>query len=270
VLGTYLFVHFAQLLPWGTELFSRRGVIPSATQSPLAFFFPNVLATWDGPIAVSILLLGSIVASAAFALDVHARAAAFGLWYVSACLLGRNPLIANPAMPYVGWMLLAFACSAPDRGAKGDTKGSSWPREIQAVAWFLLALGYSYSGIAKLSSPSWLDGTALRHVLENPLARPGHLREALLALPTPCLAFMTWSVLALEAAFAPLALFRRLRPALWLLTFAMHLALLAIVNFADLSLGMLIFQILTFDPSWLATPLVASESRQRRFGQVTT
>src|SRR5262249_38270579 len=35
--GLYLVVHFAQLLPWGAELFSSRGALPDAAASPLAF-----------------------------------------------------------------------------------------------------------------------------------------------------------------------------------------------------------------------------------------
>ena len=46
-----------------------------------------------------------------------------------------------------------------------------------------MAAGYSYGGFTKLTSPSWLDGSALSHVLSNPLARPTLLREWLLAQP---------------------------------------------------------------------------------------
>lgn len=35
LLGLYLLVHFADLVPWGAELFSRRGVLPDASVSPL-------------------------------------------------------------------------------------------------------------------------------------------------------------------------------------------------------------------------------------------
>ena len=35
LLGAYLFVHFAQLLPWAGEVFSSAGMLPDAAQSPL-------------------------------------------------------------------------------------------------------------------------------------------------------------------------------------------------------------------------------------------
>ena len=73
-----------------------------------------------------------------------------------------------------------------------------------------MALGYTLQRLHQAVSPSWVDGTALARVLENPLARPGALRELLLALPDRCCcALATWGALALELLFAPLALFAR-------------------------------------------------------------
>jgi hypothetical protein len=118
-----------------------------------------------------------------------------------------------------------------------------------------MALGYTYSGYAKLVSPSWLDGTAVARVLDNPLARPGLVRTVLLALPDAALRSCTWAVLALELAFAPLALIRRLRPWLWSLMLAMHLGLILVIDFADLSLGMVMLHVFTCDPGWIRRPI---------------
>jgi hypothetical protein len=60
------------------------------------------------------------------------------------------------------------------------------------LSWSLLAAGYSYSGAMKLISPSWIDGSALFHILHNPLARPGVGRELLLQLPASWLQLATW------------------------------------------------------------------------------
>jgi predicted DCC family thiol-disulfide oxidoreductase YuxK len=61
----------------------------------------------------------------------------------------------------------------------------------------------------------------------------------------------TWSALGLELLFAPLALFRRIRPWIWLAMIGLHLGLLVMVDFADLTLGMLLIHFLTFDPAWI-------------------
>ena len=267
VFSIYLLVHFLQLLPWGTELFSHRGVLPRGMDSPLLHLFPNVLALSDAPATVTILLTVSAVLTIFFGIGLYDRAAALGLWYIWACLFGRNPLIANPSLPFVGWLLLAhvFVPPAPygSWAARGRVDpGGGWrmPPALFAAAWIVLALSYTYSGYTKLISPSWRDGTALARVLDNPLARPGSLREMLLALPPWILHLGTWSALALELGFAPLALVRRLRPWLWGLMLLMHLSLIALIDFADLSLGMVMIHLFTWDPGWIP-PLRAGTER---------
>jgi hypothetical protein len=257
VLGLYLAVHFAQLVPWGPELFSSQGVLPDASLSPLARF-PNLLAAWDAPALVTAMLVVATVAGLALAVGLHDRIAAVLLWYIGACLFGRNPLIANPAMPYVGWMLLAHAClpRQPSRADGGNARSSVLPADMRAAAWILLALGYTYSGFTKLASPSWLDGTAVARVLDTPLARPGALRDLLLLLPTGCLQLVTWGTLGLELAFAPLALLPRLRPLLWTAALGLHAVLLVLLDFADLTLGMIVFHLFTFDPAWVTASAV--------------
>ena len=261
--GTYLFVHFAHLMPWGAELFSRQGILPQGSVSPVLRLFPNVLAVWDTPTAVTTLLVIAVGGSLGFAIGYYDRLAAVVLWYIWACLFGRNPLIANPGLPYVGWLLLAHAClPAAPYGSwaarnRSDPAGS-WQMtpSIYAAAWILMAVGYTYSGLWKLTSPSWLDGTALTRVMENPLARPGLIRDSLLSLPEWMLHLKTWGALALEIAFAPLALIPRFRPWIWGLMLMMHFALMAVVDFADLSLGMVMVHLFTFNPTWIR-PLTA-------------
>ena len=255
-LGAYLCVHLASLVPWGAELFSRDGMLPAAEVSPLARVLPNVLVVWDDPLVVVGCLSVGVVLSLLLALGLFDRVAAIGLWYLWACLFARNPLIGNPGMPYVGWLLLAHACLPAVRTWRRPTgrtqRVEAWrlPPTIFAVAWLLLALGYTYSGLTKLGSPSWIDGSAVAHILDNPLARPTRLREALLGLPPQFLALVTWGALAMEILAAPLALWRRLRPWLWMLLTVFQLSLLVLLDFADLTLGMLLIHAFTFDPAW--------------------
>ena len=270
--GAYLLVHFAQLLPWGGELFSSGGALPQARASPIAFVFPNVLSWFDPPWFVVGLLGSAFVAAPLFALGWRDREAAVWLWYVWACLFGRNPLIANPGLPYVGWMLLAHAClpRAPygSLAALGRSDpGGSWrmPGGIFAAAWILMALGYTFSGVTKLASPSWLDGSALTRVLDNPLARPGPARELALEMPAALMRAATWCALGLELAFAPLALLRKARSWLWTAMLLLHLSLIALIDFADLSLGMVMLHGLTFDPAWIPAGPARREVRERLF-----
>jgi predicted DCC family thiol-disulfide oxidoreductase YuxK len=258
ILGLYLAAHFASLIPWGAELFSNAGMMPDARASPLAILFPNVLAWIDAPWLVTALLALGAAGSLLLAAGLQDRWAAVGVWYVWACLLGRNPLILNPGIPYVGWILLAHAClprapfgSWEARGRVDPGGGWRFTPSLFAAAWIVMAVGYTFSGATKLTSPSWLDGTALARILDNPLARPGPMRDLFLDLPSPLLAACTWGVLGLEIGFAPLALIGRLRPWLWGTMLALHLSLIALIDFADLSLGMVMLHLFTFDPAWV-------------------
>lgn len=256
--GVYLLVHFAQLVPYGAELFSNEGVLPDGSASVFLGLFPNVLALVDGPDAVTTLLVSACVASVLFALGIQDRIMAVLLWYLWACLFGRNPLISNPSLPYVGLLLLVCAGmpSAPygswaARGRADPAGGWRAPVPLLRVVWILLALGYSYSGWTKLASPSWRDGTAVARVLDNPLTRPDGLGPLLAELPEPVLRGLTWAALGLELGFALFALLRVLRPVVWGAMLAMHLGLIAVVDFADLSLAMVLVHLFTFDRRWV-------------------
>jgi hypothetical protein len=255
--GVYLAIHFAMLIPFGTELFSNQGVLPDAYASPLAFLFPNILCVADSPAVVLTMLVTGVIAAMFFAAGRFDRTAAVTLWYVLACAFGRNPLIANPSLPYVGWLLLAHLAVPPVR-----QRDWVMPGNLFGAAWIVMAAGYTYSGWTKLASPSWLDGTALERLLSNPLARPTALRDLLLTLPSALLTGATWLTLALELMYAPLALSRRARPWIWLAMLGLHLSLLVIVDFADLTLGMVMLHFFTFDRAWLrfARPVEDSPS----------
>lgn len=257
VFGAYLLVHFACLLPWGVEMFSNQGVMPGSA-SPMLKLFPNMFLLCDSPAFVTGVLALAAGLSVMFAVGYRDRTAAVLLWYIWACLYGRNPLIANPGLPYVGLLLLVHACLPPApygslaaRGRVDPRGGWFMPQGIFNVVWILMAIGYSYSGFTKLVSPSWVDGTALEHVLNNPLARPGIGREVMLLLPPMVLKLMTWGALSLELFYAPFALSRKTRPWIWALMLSMHLGLIFLIDFADLSFGMVVLHLFTFDPSWV-------------------
>jgi len=256
--GIYLAWHFACLIPFGEEVLSSAGVFPDASLSPLTRVFPNILAVWDSPLGVTCVLSAAVVLSLMVALGARRRLAALVLWYVWACVLGRNPLIINPGIPYVGWMLLMMALMpSGERGSLdarrlGAEASTSWRFApiMFGVAWAVLAIGYTYSGVMTLGSPSWVDGTALWHVLESPIARDVPWRAWLVSCPG-ALKVLTWGTLALEIAAAPLALTHRTRAWSWFAFMGLHAGILLTVSFTDLTLGMVMIHLVTFDPRWV-------------------
>ncbi|WP_052554252.1 hypothetical protein [Enhygromyxa salina] len=252
VFGLYLLVHFAHLMPWAAELFSNQGVLPDASLSPYVRALPNILGWYDAPwFCVAWVGLGAVL-SAMLALGRGDRWAALLLWVIWASLFGRNPLISNPGLPYVGLLLIVHALT-PSAGALGQPRPARWamPMSLYAVVWILMAVGYSYSGLIKLGSPSWIDGSALTHVLAGPLARSGGLGALLLGLPQPLLRALTWGALGLELGFVVVASSSRARPYVWAAGLLMHLSLMFLVDFVDLSFGMVMLHLFTFDQRWL-------------------
>lgn len=251
--GSYLTVHFIQLIPWGGELFGAHGLMPDPSLNPAHGIFPNPLdlPLADGSITAILVVLAAL--SVLFTAGLWRKPIAILLWFGFTALFHRNNLISNPSIPYVGLLLILSTLVPTGEPWSRGTRRSDWamPVWVFRTAWILMAAGYSFSGFTKLSSPSWVDGSAMQHLLENPLSRPGWIRDLMLALPDGFLSLLTWGTLAAELLFLPLALWSRSRPWIWLAMVIMHVCILGVVDFADLSLGMLMIHLFTFDPGWL-------------------
>lgn len=255
VLGVYLTIHFAMLIPYAPELFGASGVLPDSTILPTYSFFPNLLFWFDDLGSTVLFLTALTLLSIFYTLGIYRRTASLLLWYGWACLLNRNIFISNPGIPYIGWLLLA-SCLIPlgeplALQQKRQEEPWQFPLPLFWGAWCLMGLGYSVSGIHKLGSPSWINGTALSYLLENPLARDWWLRDVLLTVPDFLLHGMTLGVLALEIFALPLFLWHVTRKWAWLGFVGMHIGIMLVIDFADLTLGMLMIHWFTFDPRWL-------------------
>ena len=253
VFGSYLAVHFAMLAPWAAEVFGAEGVLPDPRLNPAHGLFPNPL---DLPLprwVVTGFVILLAAASLAFAAGWWRKPAALLLWFGSTALLHRNNLIANPALPYTGLLLVLTLLVPSGEPLSRGPRRADWamPVWVPRTAWILMAAGYTFSGLTKIGSPSWMDGSAIDRLLDNPLARPGLIRDLLAGLPDGLLAALTWGTLAAEILFLPLAAWSRTRPWIWLAMAGMHLGIIAVVDFADLSAGMLMLHLFTFDPRWL-------------------
>jgi len=264
LLGLYLAFHMAHLVPWGPELFSREGVFPDASVSPLSNLFPSLLARLDSPLAVQVFLGLLCLAAVLFAAGRWRPAMALVLWYGWTCLFNRNLLISNPALPYVGLMLILSALVPSGEGLRvGALRARddwSMPIWLWRTAFFALMAGYTYSGLMKLTAPSWLNGEAMEILITNPLARDWFVRDLMVLLPGPLLKGLTWFALAGEVAALPLCLMRKGRFVAWAWMLAMHFGIVLVVDFADLTLGMVLVHCFVFDPAWL--PARAADKRR--------
>ena len=323
VFGIYLVWHFYSLTDFAIELFSNEGMIPYPDSNP-------TWSTWIKHVPSNLIPINAvhingflnimIVSAFFFALGMSQILNSLIVWYGWAFFFNRNNFIANPGLPYVGWLLLACAI-IPNPGPllvwpfislqelqhindfrawtfskskktpscqyhkkekhnedediddkiKATTTStdnrvkmyntlqptdSDWnmPPLVFWGAWFLMAFGYTVSGIHKLQCESWVDGSALLHVLESLLARDNQLVKLLIELMDSnplIMKFLTWSSLFLEISFLPLGIFDRLRFSYWISFLAMHIGIMCLIDFTDLTLGVLMIHLFTFDKRWL-------------------
>jgi len=257
IIGLYLVVHFFSLVAYAPEIWSNQGIISDPTINLTYGIIPNLLGILSSPIQtqIFIFILGAL--SIVFTVGYHRRIVSILIWYGWICLFDRNNFINNPGIPYIGWLLLCLAVipSGEKWSLSKSINPTDWkmPKVLFYGGWALMAIGYTISGFDKLQSPSWQDGSAIFHLLENPLARDWWLRELLLTFPEFILKLITWSSLALEILFLPLALIPFTRKWIWILMIFMHCGILLIVDFADLTLGMLMIHWFTFDSRWLSS-----------------
>ena len=218
VFGIYLLLYLLYLIP-------SKEMISNASKSSLFIVF-------DDPLFIIGFITSAAIASIFLLLGCRDRIAALWIWSVLACLFGCNPRIANSALSYTGWILLAhiFITSAPfgSLAARGRTNpAGDWimHKTIFTAAWIILAVSYGYRGYTKLLNPSWTTGESLNSML--------------------------WITLSAELLFAPLALISRLRPLLWSGMLLMQFAFAFLLNLLDFTVAMILFHILTFDPAWI-------------------
>ena len=253
IFGFYLFLHFIHLIGAAPDIWSSSGILADPALNFTFGMFPNILNWMDSPLEVRIFVSFNALLSLGLLFGVYRRTCCLLLWYGWACLFHRNNLISNPGIPFVGWLLLANALvpiGEPLCWRKKADPSWSMPAVLFYGAWLIAGLAYCASGIDKLGSPSWVDGSALHHLLHNPLARDWFLRDLLLKLPFGLISLLTWFTLALEIGFCVLCIFRKTRLWAWILIMLMHLGILSVVSFADLTFGMMMVHFFTFDPRW--------------------
>lgn len=252
ILGVYLCIHFIPLIPYAAEVWGNHGLLPDASVNLTYGVLPDVLSHLsDGQLSA---LIGLLAALSLLLASGYARPwVALLLWLAWVLLFNRNNFIGNPSLAFIGWLLLVCAVVPTgerrwlDRPSKAEWH---FPRMLFVAAWIIMAAAYTVSGLDKLKAPGWCDGSAMHHLLVNPLARPSAPREWMLTAPEWILSAMTYAVLCVEISFFPLAIFTRTRRWIWLAMVLTHLGILVFVDFADLTLGMLMIHAFTYDPLW--------------------
>jgi hypothetical protein len=234
VFGLYLLVHFVHLFFYADELFGT-SMPYDKKLNPAYHIFPNAIDIVGAEWFVMILIVFTLM----FTTNTFPAFSSIILCYGWSTLLNTNVLIYNPGIPYNGWLLLIMSIDPECKN-----------KYLYWFSWFLTNIGYTISGIHKLQCYSWIDGSALWYILNSPLARNNCWRNILLQLPQSVLKTLTWGSLCLEIFTLPLGTFKYTRLVFWLLYMVFHVGILLVINFADLTIGMLMIHLYLFDMRW--------------------
>ena len=258
-MGAYLTFHFCSLISYAEELFGNQMPF-DPTLSPTYHIFPNILSHVNARPFIIFLSFVSLL----FTFGIGHCLCPLILWYGWAALLNRNVLIHNPGIPYIGWILFACAILSITTSNSSYQKNNNYfkrmfssdmekniSQNILIMAWILMGLGYTISGLHKLQCPSWIDGTALIHILNGPIARDNFIRDFMISLPPIFLKISAWGSLGLEILFLPLGMFYHTRFPFWIAYMVFHIGVLLMINFTDLTLGVMMIHFFTFDERWL-------------------
>jgi hypothetical protein len=250
-LGLYLLYIFLDSLEASDAIWSSEGLVPQANLNLTYAVFPGILNYYDSPVQVKIFLYVLSLLAILFTIGIQRRAMAILLWYGWACLLNRNNLVINPSIHYIGWLLLVCAViPAGEQGSFSKHKtGWSVPVLIEKAAWIFFALGYFLSGIDKLQSPSWMDGSAFKKILDCPLGYQWN-HYITQGLPGTFFYLFNWVALGLEMICLPLALFKQTKRWAWCAATLLQAGILLTMNIAPIVFGMLTIHIFLFEAAW--------------------
>ena len=235
LLACYLLIHLWGLFV-GVDIFADQGMLSELSLMPTWGVLPNLFGYQTPNDGLQCSELGHHALCRTWPW-FQAAHGVIGLVAVWMSLFNRNILISNPSLPFIGLLLLVLAALPSGEPNAMDEPVAEWHFPTWVYWGLLITLmgGYTASGCHKLLSPSWIDGTALSHVLELPIARPNFLRGLLLDLPDTMIQFMTWSALGMEVMALPLTLFRPTRRWIWLGLLIMNVSI-RVIDFADLDI----------------------------------
>lgn len=253
ILGIYFSFFFFFLIPKTASLFSSQGMLADPTLHETYAYFPSILYWQNSPEFCKIFCILSCISSICLAFGLFRRVAAFLTWYGLACFWNQNEIFWSPAMPLVGWLLLCYAFIEKGEPLSVTKKNPSWKLNpaYKTLALFTLGVAYSFSGIFKFLSPSWIDGNAIEDSLKWIWSRDWIYVDLYLGMPKLILNCVTWISLFGELLFLPLCFFKLGRPIAWLVVTMMQINILLLLDIIDLTTGVLIFHAFVFDVRWL-------------------
>jgi hypothetical protein len=231
-----LSLFFGSLALQSKELFSREGVFPSAELFSWVFF-PSLFAHFDTAGFIYFSLLTCSLFALILGTGYFQKGMTLILWYFLASSANRNPFVQTFTFDYLGICLGVLFLMPSDRSWK-------MPKLLYYGVNSLLFLSYSFSGISKLRTEPWLEGTAVEITLS--LGRGiDHALNRFLLDHSVVLKPLTYYSLLVEILAFPLFLKGgRWRLMAWLGIVVMHLGITATTYISKMSLAIILTHLL--------------------------
>lgn len=191
------------------------------------------LKEWFSLYAIHLVYFFSMI-SLFYILGIYEKASLFFLWLGIIFITEMNPMIKNVSFNYIGFMLFS--------GLFLPSQSLNWriPKILKEGMWFILALGYSLSGLYKLRDYHWVDGTAIQALLHSVIARNNFLVQWADSHSWLTM-FNSYFTLIMEIISFPIVFSLRGRRLFFVGMTIVHLGIATFTMLTTLSISMLIF-----------------------------
>ena len=236
-------------------LYGPQGAFPNVQINFTAPLVPIWIERWNSELVINGIFGLEMMAALAIAFGWGRRYFCVLVWALLALLLNRNNMAATPDQPFIGWLLLAFALVPDGEPWRVNSRWilqpprSDWqfPRELLWGAYLVMGASYLCAGFAKLATPAWLDGSAMKIVLQNFSLTKPLWREWSQQVPDWFFTSATYYALGSQL-LAPLLLpFKSMRFLGWSMLISTHIFALILFDLFFVSLGMILFHLCFFD-----------------------
>lgn len=246
IFGSYIFSVFIYFAFFSVEIFSSAGAKVSSPNYFPFLLFPNLLSFLNQPFEFFTFYFFGGLLAILFICDLYKSIVCVLLWYIWACTFNQFNFIISPGCVTVGWLILLNSAIPKAKNEK------NWqiPKLAIIAAWVFMFFLYVPSGIHKLFSPSWIEGKAIYHMMNFPMAKLNEYRQWILDNAAFAKLANDFAIYA-EILFGFFIFTRRLRSIGWLLTLILHIGILSVIHFEFLTFGVLMAHIFTFDWKWI-------------------
>lgn len=247
IFGGYVASVFSYFAFFALEVIPFGGANPTAPDFFPFNLFPNILSMTNNYYIVFSIYLLAVVLSILFIFEVQKTLVCILLWYLWACTFNRFNLLISPGCVTVGWLLLLNA------GIPKTEKDKAWqiPRFAMFATWIFMFFLYVPSGIHKLFSPSWIEGKAIFHMMNFPMAKLNQLRDLIINNLQIAKVANDYAIYS-EILFGFLLFSSKRRFIAWLITLILHIGILTVVHFEFITIGVLMAHVFTFDWKWVS------------------